>query len=92
MSIKLTGLSLAELKGLQARVEAAIDKHEATNLAKARAELTKLAKEFGVAVQDLVGDDNVPKSPRKRGFARAQRYPPSTGAQKIHHSRGLDAA
>ena len=92
MSIKLTGLSLAELKGLQARVEAAIDKHEATNLAKARAELTKLAKEFGVAVQDLVGDDNVPKSPRKRGVRKGAKVPAKYRSPKIHHSRGLDAA
>ena len=45
-----------ELKALRLKVDAAIEKVEAANLSKARVEAAKLAKEYGIPLDQLVAD------------------------------------
>ena len=66
MSIKLTGLSLKELKTLRSKVDAAINRLEATNLSRARFEAEKLAKEYGIALEALISEDAGMKPARKK--------------------------
>ena len=67
MTIKLTGLNLNELKQLRSKVDVAIQKLEIANISKARVEVQKLAKEYGVSLESLTADVPAKKPSKKRG-------------------------
>ena len=54
MTVILNNLTLAELKTLRSKVDAAIQRLEEKNLKKARIEAKKLAKEYGIPLASLV--------------------------------------
>ena len=76
MAIKLTGLTLKELKLHRAKVDSAIQKREANNLARARAEAKKLADEYGVSLKSLVKEDSATTKPRKKPARTTKKVPP----------------
>ena len=80
MAIKLTGLSLAELKALRLKVDAAIQKVETTNLSKARLEAAKLAKEYGISLDLLVADGPAKEPVTSKKVKAKKPVPP-----KYHH-------
>ena len=65
MSVKLTGLTLKELKILRSRIDAAVQKLEANNLSKARLEAVKLAKEYGIPLEALIAEQAATKPAHK---------------------------
>ena len=75
MTIKLTCLSLSELKALRLKVDAAIQKLEKTNLSKARVEAAKLAKEYGIPLESLIAD-GLAKKPKSNKKVKPKRTVP----------------
>ena len=76
MSIKLIGLNLKELKILRSKIDAAIQKLEANNLSKARLEVAKLAKEYGIPLEDLIAEKASTKPARKLTKKTKKKVPP----------------
>ena len=76
MSVKLTGLTLKELKILRSRIDAAVQKLEANNLSKARLEAAKLAKEYGIPLEALIAEKAAPKPARKITKKTRKNVPP----------------
>ncbi|MEM7613464.1 MAG: H-NS histone family protein [Pseudomonadota bacterium] len=68
MGIELSTLSLVELKKLGANVEKAIATAEARRRKDARAALNKVAKEYGVSIDEVLVEDK-PKVKRKKATA-----------------------
>ena len=60
--MELNSLSLDELKKLQKDVDRAIASFEARRIATARAELEARAKELGVTLNQVLGDDGAKKA------------------------------
>ena len=72
MSLNLAGLNLKQLKALRTKVDAAIQKFEATNLSNARAQAAQLAKEYDVPLSSLIAEDAV-KKPKRRGSGKTRK-------------------
>ncbi len=79
MSIDLKGLSLKELQKLAKDVAKAIDTVEARQRKEARAAMEKLAKEYGVSIEDILGAET--KKPARK--KRAQK--PKAGSPKYQN-------
>lgn len=66
MDMDLRSMSLSELKALAKKVEKAIDRHESRRVNDARKEMEKVAKSFGVSLNEVMGADAVAKPGRKK--------------------------
>lgn len=73
--IVLKNLSLDELNKLAARVARAIKSKEARRQKDARQALVKLAKEYGVSIEDIVGGGKKQKKNKGKGKAKAKIAP-----------------
>jgi len=71
MGTDLSKLSLSELKKLSANVDKAIASAEAKQRKDARAAVQKVAKEYGVSVDELLADEK-PK-PKRKGKPKAKK-------------------
>ena len=61
---------------LRSRVDSEIQKLEANNLARARSEVTKLAKEYGVPVSSLIEEVEAKQPRRKKTLKSVKKVPP----------------
>jgi len=100
MTIDISGLNKPELLALKKRVERAIEAFDAQNLARARREAQRVAREFGVSVEDLTGAapspakskaKTKPKSRRRRGKV-APKYRNPADASQTWTGRGRQPA
>jgi len=80
MGLDLSGLTVSELKKLAKNVQKAIDTAEARRRKDARAAIEKVAKEYGVPINELVVDEKTktpakPKRKKKVGAKKATAKP-----------------
>ena len=80
MAVRLTGMSLKELKTLRSKLDLAIQNIEKSNLSKAKAEVAKIAKEYGVSLEALTGKDLAPKAQTTRKSKSTKKI---DGAKKV---------
>ena len=73
MTIDISGLSKPELIALKRRVERAIEAFDAQNLARARKEAQRVAREYGVSVEDLMGAAPSPAKPKAKAKPKPRR-------------------
>ena len=97
MTIDISGLSKSELIALGKRVERAIEAFDAQNLARARKEAQRVAREYGVSVEDLTGAAPSPakskaKSKPKRRGKVAPKYRNPGDASQTWTGRGRQPA
>ena len=99
MTIDISGLSKSELITLKKRVERAIEAFDALNLARARKEAQRVAREYGVSVEDLTGaapspakSKAKPKSKPKRRGKVAPKYRNPGDASQTWTGRGRQPA
>ena len=99
MTIDISGLSKSELIALGKRVERAIEAFDAQNLARARKEAQRVAREYGVSVEDLTGTAPAPakskakqKSKPKRRGKVAPKYRNPGDASQTWTGRGRQPA
>ena len=99
MTIDISGLSKSELIALGKRVERAIEAFDAQNLARARKEAQRVAREYGVSVEDLTGaapspakSKAKPKSKPKRRGKVAPKYRNPGDASQTWTGRGRQPA
>ncbi len=71
MDIKIGKLSLKELKALSKKVDAAIASHEQRQQREARRALEKVAKDYGMAIDDIIA--TTPK--KRKGPAKSKAKP-----------------
>ena len=83
MSIDLSQMSLAELQRLGKRVERAIAGHEKKRVKEARNAMQKLAKEYGVTLEQLLADGAPKKRGRPAGGGKAGGKPKAKGKPKF---------
>lgn len=65
MTVPLSGMNLKELRALHFRVEKAIRSLEKTQLSKARMEVAKVAKDYGVSLEQLIEKNHLSKPKAK---------------------------
>ena len=99
MTIDISGLTKSELIALNKRVERAIEAFDAQNLARARREAQRVAREYGVSVKDLMGAAPAPakskaktKSKSKRRGKVAPKYRNPADASQTWTGRGRQPA
>ena len=97
MTIDISSLSKSELIALGKRVERAIEAFDAQNLARARKEAQRVAREYGVSVEDLTGAAPSPakskaKSKPKRRGKVAPKYRNPGDASQTWTGRGRQPA
>ena len=99
MTIDISGLNKSELIALGKRVEPAIEAFDAQNLARARKEAQRVAREYGVSVEDLTGaapspakSKATPKSKPKRRGKVAPKYRNPGDASQTWTGRGRQPA
>ena len=99
MTIDISGLSKPEVIALAKRVERAIAAFDAQNLARARKEAQRVAREYGVSVEDLMGaapspakSKSKPKSKPKRRGKVAPKYRNPTDPSQTWTGRGRQPA
>ena len=80
MAVKLAGMSLKELKALRSKLDLAIQNLEKSNLSKAKVEVAKIAKQYGVSVETLIGNDLAPKPQTKR---KSKSIKKTDGSKKV---------
>jgi DNA-binding protein H-NS len=73
MTFDISGLSKSELIALAKRVERAIEAFDAQNLARARKEAQRVAREYGVSVEDLTGAAPPPASSKAKTKSKPKR-------------------
>ena len=74
MTIDISSLSKSELIALRKRVERAIEAFDAQNLARARKEAQRVAREYGVSVEDLTGAAPSPAKPKAKTKSKSRRH------------------
>jgi len=77
MNVELSGMTLAELKKLKSKVEKAIVGREQRRKKDARQAMEKVAKEFGLSVDDVLkgGGGATKAKPKKAGAKRKAAKP-----------------
>ena len=73
MTIDISSLSKSELIALRKRVERAIEAFDAQNLARARKEAQRVAREYGVSVEDLTGTAPAPAKSKSKSKSKPKR-------------------
>lgn len=85
--IDLAGHTLSELKGLQHDVERAIKDRQQQEVQRAREQILAIAKEAGVAVEDLLGNPGT-KPKKKDGKKVEPKYQNPNDESKTWTGRG----
>ncbi|GAB3539453.1 H-NS histone family protein [Noviherbaspirillum agri] len=79
--MKLSTLSLAELRALLGEVEDEIKIREKDEIAKARAQILAIAQEVGIPLEELIGGRGVIKADQAKKVAIQYRHPTDRALQ-----------